>query len=217
MGTAVQYYRADLVTASGGLADTWHDRTANALHLTQTLTARPAYNATDASYGGRGSLTIAGSEYMDAPAHTQAQPNTWSFVAKADAGASIIELFDDVTGGAGLRQILQYDQVNALLRVYAGALDFVSGDMTTAAWVVIEFSGAATKIWHNGVLVTATASVGTDGVGALRFGADPTPASFWRGSCAELGMWSGAWSSAQFAAMQRYVEIYYRSVIPAGL
>lgn len=215
LGTCVQYYRSDLLSSSSGSVDTWNDRTSNALNLTQTGSLRPTLNTTDADYGGHPSLSITGSQYMDAGIQHISQIYTIHAIGKCSDASAVRGLIDDVTGSAGFRAVIQASTTNT--RLFAGSIATIAADLTSAFWIVAEFNTTSSKLWKNGALITSGASVGTQGVGQVRFGASPSADTFWRGTCAEFGIWSGSWSAANFSTMQRYIKSQYYNNIISGL
>lgn len=56
------WYRSTSATVTGGVVDSLTDLSTSAINATSSGTARPTYNATDAAYNGRPSLTFDGTD-----------------------------------------------------------------------------------------------------------------------------------------------------------
>lgn len=213
------WYRSDTATVTGGVVDALIDKTATGINATSSGTARPTYNATDAAYGGKPSLTFDGVDDTLLASGVNYSNHTVFMVARS-AGAAGYKPFYRRVGAASNdidycshRTDALFARNNALVASYK--TDPGASWGVTAAPITIRVQYDGTHAGHvlrkNGTAVTLTSATandpGTLANGNLRIMSD---ASTWTGGTfVEMIVFSRVLTASECEDVEAYLRARY--------
>lgn len=152
---------------------------------------------------GKKALRFVGTQFMACAALSVAQPNTIFIAFQMPDTTGIHMLMDGLTG----RQDI-WSQAG-LINAFAGNVVAPGNSIGTAVRVVtVEFNGASSNIWMDGVLIAANVNLGTQGLISELLGKDNF-GNFLNGDIFERIIYPSIGSSANRKANQQYLADEY--------
>ena len=213
------WYRSDTVSTTGSVVDSMTDKTATGINATSSGTARPAYNATDAAYGGKPSLTFDGVDDSLLVSSISYSSHTVFMVAKS-AGAAGYKPFwrrQAVVGNdidyCSHRTDALFNRNNALVASYKTDPGASWGVTAAPITIRVQYDGthAGHALWKNGSAVTLTSATANDpgalATGNLRIMSDT--ATWNSGTFAEMIVFSRVLTASECADVESYLRARY--------
>lgn len=213
------WFRSDSATVTGGVVDALVNKLAGAPNATSSGTARPTYNATDAAYGGKPSLTFDGTDDTLLANGVNYSNHTVFMVARS-AGAAGYKPFYRRTGAASNdidycshRTDALFARNNALVASYKTDPGASWGVTAAPITIRVQYDGthAGHNLWKNGSAVTLTSSTANDpgalANGNLRLMSDSV--TFTSGTMAEFIVYNRVLTSAESTLVENYLRARY--------
>lgn len=201
------WLRADLgVTLNGATVSAWADQSGNGRHATQgTGAAQPAYTAS--SIGSKPALTFDGTDDFLACAATNiaADPCTLFAVCRTATQANRFVCDGGTTGS----RLVLYAASGIVSSIFGGGQINRLTDMSTAHVYIGTFNGASSRLSVDGVsdVTGNTGAAGTSG--GFSIGINQARSAIWSGPISEIGLISGTLTTANEAALRRYLGARY--------
>lgn len=203
----VAWWRSDQqITIATGVSS-WGDLSGNGHTATQgTAGAQPTFNASDAAYGNKPSLTFNGAvpQNLQTTAFTVTQPFTvYQAVANTDGNAGSFDCVFGGTGGRLRRFINQWD--------LSSGTDLLSGVNTSAVVALAgSFNGNSSNIWVNASASPVNGAGGANNLtNGAALGGNGASISGLTGTMAETIVYTGAHTNANVATIFAYFAARY--------
>ena len=200
---------ASTITDTGGLVDSWDDKSGNAATLTATTTQRPT--TASSSQNGLNTLTLNGTSTVlrDTTVDTLTTDNTVFCVMKSSATAATRSMFN---GTSGTYQALYItgSTGSKSFNLYRGGVSvlLVFGDETV--WRIYTYKSSSASFDSfgrvNGVQGADQAVGSSKGGGWTLFANHSGTAEFWEGEAAEVIAYDTALSDADIASVETYLS-----------
>lgn len=211
----VLWTRSDLVSATGANVDQWTDKSGNGNHLVSSGANRPVLVGSDASFGGRPSLTWDGAATtMHTTGTITLGPSTYFMAVKSTVGGYLMVFKDDTTDYWFTSNTFS----SFILRgATSGTLDLSAGwgANANARTLVRRFDGtvAGTNIRINGADQGGARAGSDQGTGTtsqtLYVGSNQTPGAFMTGSIAEIIVYGRSLSDPETQQVESYLRSLY--------
>lgn len=215
--------RADCVAVATGVS-TYTDQSLvgdrNRDLVQATGSAQPAWSASDASYNGKPTATMASAKFMRSGTWTTplAQPFRDFFVGHATTAGSVA-IFIEGASTTHRHGFTKAATTNALTMSggAAPALTGASWDGLSKAVIALEWNGATSKYAHNAKTFELTVNAGTHTITRLSLGTNSSGAANWPGGTFAhwIGVDSGTMTAAEMNNIMDYLGAEYGVSISA--
>lgn len=159
-------------------------------------------------------MALSGNDYLrlDAYGATLTQPNTVIIALKPyeTIPASWRYISEGGVSGTARHAVYQIS-VTGIITLYAGSTWSTTYVLPDTNWHVLlmEFNGAASYLWCDGVVVAGPGNVGTHAMDGATYGARFNGDTPWRGSMGDMFVYNKVLSVAHKAATFRYLMRKY--------
>lgn len=213
------WYRSDTATVTGGVVDALTNRVSGGANATASGTARPTYNATDAAYGGKPSLSFDGTDDTLLASGVNYSSHTVFMVARSlgQSGYRPFYRRQAVSGNdidyCSHRTDALFVRNNALTASYKTDPGASWGVTAAPITIRVQYDGthAGHALWKNGSAVTLTSSTANDpGAltnGNLRLMSDAV--TYTQGTMAEFIAYNRVLSAAETTLVENYLRARY--------
>lgn len=205
-GLAVWYDASDAatITDTGGLVDSWADKSGNSRTLTGTLTARPTTGTR--TQNSLNVLDFDGSnDYLGASsAFTQGTSDTVFIVCLNDDGADATTQFSYMADSATSHTRLGKASTNAW-RINSGATLDGGTPNTSAHLMVGVFNGASSELRLDGASLTSGDAGSNSTSLAPHVGRNRNGSQYWDGWIAEILHYDSVLSAGNIALVEGYL------------
>lgn len=208
------WYRSDAATVTGGVVDALTDQSASAINATSSGSARPAYTASDAAYGGRPSLSFDGTDDTLSAAGVNYSNHTIFQVCRSAGAAGYKPFYRRQSTGNDIdycshRTDAIFVRNNALVASYkTNATNW--GVTANPITLRVQYGGthATHALWANGVAVALSSGTANDpgalASGTLRLMSDT--ATWTGGTWAEFLCYSRVLTASEAAQVEAYLK-----------
>lgn len=201
------WLRSDLGITIGTGVSAWADQSGNANNATQgTGSAQPTYNASDANYNGRPTLSFAAasSQMMSLVALFPAQPFTAYVVGESATTAGNKEFFGDSTNNVTLFVS------SSVWSIFAGSVVASANGTSTKQAFSGVFNGASSALYINSsASAAASGNAGASNPAGTEQIGSSGGANFLNGKIAEVIIYNTAHSTTQVSQILRYLGGLY--------
>lgn len=213
------WYRSDSATVTGGVVDSLTNLVSGGANATASGATRPTYNATDAAYGGKPSLSFDGTDDTLLASGVNYSQHTVFMVARS-AGQSGYRPFyrrQAVSGNdidyCSHRTDALFIRNNALTASYKTDATAAWGVTAAPITIRVQYGGthATHNLWKNGSAVSLTSSTAGDpGAltnGNLRLMSDAV--TYTQGTMVEFIVYNRVLSAAETTLVENYLRARY--------
>lgn len=180
------------VGANNGFIDTWYDQSTNGINLTQATTAnQPKIVSSGSLVTQNSKATISFDrtivQWLTASIGDIAQPNTMIFVNSVTSiTSSNGRIIDGMDSATPKRNYFDID--SSKIRMSGGTQQDMANADTNLNVYSAYFNGASSKVYVNGTINNAPASIGTNNISGLYIGRNPANNVFLTGNMSSLIM-----------------------------